>query len=62
MQCNSINYLGLWKDTNDRAIPIKVGCNPANSTPQIKQAIHTFLEELERQPGTTKTGFIAFQY
>ncbi len=60
MQC--INYLGLWKDTNDRAIPIKVGCNPANSTPQIKQAIYTFLEELERQPGTTKTGIIAFQY
>jgi quinol monooxygenase YgiN len=50
--------MGLWKDTGDRAMPIKMNVNPGNSN-QVKEALESLIKEMREKNSTT--GFIAAQ-
>jgi hypothetical protein len=53
-----IEWMGLWKDTGDRAMPIKMNVNPGNSN-QVKEALESLIKEMREKNSTT--GFIAAQ-
>jgi hypothetical protein len=50
--------MGLWKDSGDRAMPIKMNVNPGNSN-QVHDAFDTLIREMCDERSTT--GFIAAQ-
>ena len=53
-----IEFLGLWKDTSDRAMPIKMQVKPDNPH-QMKEAVENLLNELVAS-GRSE-GLVAFQ-
>jgi len=55
-----IEYLGLWKDTEDRAMPIQMNQDISNPN-QIKEGVQNLIQELLQRPESTKSGIIAFQ-
>jgi len=57
-QRGRIEFLGLWKDTGDRAMPIKINVNPGNSN-QMREGVENLLREL--QSSGNRTGLVAFQ-
>jgi hypothetical protein len=50
--------MGLWRDTGDRAMPIKMNVNPGNSN-QVKEAFEALVREMREK--NSATGFIAAQ-
>ena len=57
---NSIEFLGLWKDTGDRAMPIKMNVNPGNPN-QVREAFDKLVSEMKAE-GTTSGIFAAQSY
>ena len=55
----SIEFVGLWIDKGDRAMPIKMGVQPGGDTTQVRRAFATLVGEL-MQNGTT-SGILAAQ-
>lgn len=55
-----IEYLGLWKDTEDRAMPIQMNQDISNPN-QIKQGVQNLIQALLQRPESNKSGIIAFQ-
>lgn len=56
-----IEFLGLWKDTEDRAIPIQLNVNTSNPN-QIIEGVQKLIQNLSQIPDkTTKSGIISFQ-
>mmetsp|Transcript_39458 Transcript_39458/g.104133 ORF Transcript_39458/g.104133 Transcript_39458/m.104133 type:complete len:1309 (+) Transcript_39458:69-3995(+) len=56
----TIEFLGLWKDTGDRALPIKMNVNPGDPN-QIRRAFDTLVGEM-RAGGVTSGIFAAQSY
>ena len=53
-----LEFLGLWKDTGDRAMPVKTGVNPGNPH-QMREAVNSLLDELVSKGSSS--GIVAFQ-
>ena len=53
-----IEFLGLWRDTGDRAMPIKMNVNPGDPQ-QVRRAMETLLGEMRR--GGVSSGILAAQ-
>ena len=53
-----IEFVGLWKDTADRAMPIKTQVNPGNPR-QMLEAVDSLLNELVASGSSA--GIVAFQ-
>jgi len=57
----TIEFLGLWKDTEDRAMPIQMNVDASNPN-QINDGVQKLIKELSQIPnGTNKNGIISFQ-
>lgn len=52
-----IKFLGLWRDTGDRAMPIKMNVNPGNPN-QMAEATQNLINELLENGGGR--GLVAF--
>merc|ERR1711998_295214 len=53
-----LEFLGLWRDTGDRAMPIKLGVNPSDAD-QNRRGVLNLLREL--QASSAPSGIVAFQ-
>ena len=53
-----IEFLGLWKDTGDRAMPVRMEVNPSNPH-QMRKAVDSLLDELVFKGSSA--GIVAFQ-